>query len=552
MSPLSAPSKDQLLGKWRLMQFLGEGGNGFVWRAQDSEGNQAAIKILAKLEGRSSKVYERFKLEVVVVNKHRDISGILPIIDAYLPEEISDSYPWYAMPIAQSLASFLEGKNIEEIVKGIIEIGETLSNLHDRGISHRDIKPENILAIEGRWYLGDFGLVDFEDKAELTSTHEQIGAKWTIAPEMKRDGSKADGRCADVYSLAKTLWILMTGQKLGFDGQYDPNSINGLRRFKIAIPEMDRYLPRDFPPVYLGSLESLLIECTDDNPKNRPVMKEFVERLREWVGIYKDFKRRNPLEWRDVQLKLFPYSMPQRAFWQEPDDIIRILNLLSSIDNLNHMLLPRRGGMDLIGARPGNEENTIELVIEERYIYVVSPKRLIFESFGFDWEWNYFRIESENLEPLIDKDLALKYSYEELVEIKPQYYIDRVYWDEGEYKGQRLPKDSRLVCRYIKGDFVIFQKTSMYNRIGATYMGIHDQMDSDEFRNYIENMISAVRHLQNQKEILDYAKENELQVDEIITEIISETVRKEYLKKHPIFNHTDADSIQDDMNTESV
>ena len=113
-------------------------------------------------------MYKRFKLEVAIVNEHQDILGILPIIDAYLPEEISNTSPWYAMPIAQPLASFLEGKNIEEIVKGIVEVGETLSNLHDEGISHRDIKPENILVFDDRFYLADFGLVDFPEKPELT------------------------------------------------------------------------------------------------------------------------------------------------------------------------------------------------------------------------------------------------------------------------------------------------------------------------------------------------------------------------------------------------
>jgi serine/threonine protein kinase len=528
MSSLSAPRRDQLFGRWRLMHFLGEGGNGFVWLAQDSDGNQVAIKVLSKLEGRSSKVYERFKLEVEVVHKHQDIGGILPIIDAYLPEEICDTSPWYAMPVAQPLASFLEVKNIEDIVKGIIGVGETLSDLHDRGVSHRDIKPDNILVLENRFCLADFGLVDFPDKAGLTSTGEQIGAKWTIAPEMKRYGNEADGRCADVYSLAKTLWILLTGVKLGFDGQYNPASVNSLSRFKLAFPEGPMYSLKESPPVYLGSLEGLLRESTNDNPSERPTMKEFVARLRDWMETYRNFKRRNPLEWRDVQLKLFPNSVPQRAIWGNEEQIIQVLNLLGSIDNLNHMFLPRGGGMDMLGARLGNEENTIELVIGERKVYLLKPRRLIFESFGFDWEWNYFRLESENLEPLIDIDFAQRYHYEELVETEPLYYIERVYWDEGEYEGRELPRESRLVSRYIFGDFVIFQKTSMYNQIRATYMGIHNKMNSEEFRNYIENKISMVRELRNKKEILHYANENGLQVDEIITKIINRIVMQEY------------------------
>ena len=206
--------------------------------------------------------------------------------------------------------------------------------------------------------------------------------------------------------------------------------------------------------------------------------------------------------------------------------------------------------MDILGARLGNEENTIELVIEERIVYVLRPKRLMFESFGFDWEWNYFRLESENLEPLIDIDFAQKYHYEGLVEIEPGHYIEMVYWDRGEYKGQELPCESRLVSRYIRGDFVIFQKTSMYNRIHATYLGIHNKMNSEEFRNYIENKISMVCELRNNKEILDYAKENELQVDKIITEIINESVLKE--DKQDFHTYNDEHSDIDDSRTVTI
>lgn len=528
MSPLFALKKGQLFGRWRLMEFLGEGGNGFVWSAQDSEGNQAAIKILAKLEGRSSKVYERFKHEVNIVQKNQDIDGILPVSDFYLPDEIHDEHPWYAMPVAQTLENKLTGKNVEDVVNIIIQIGETLRQLHDKGISHRDIKPANILVLGDRCYIGDFGLADYSDKVDLTSSGEQIGAKWTIAPEMKRDGNRADGKCADVYSLAKTLWILLTGQKLGFDGQYDPNSVNGLSRFELSLPEDPRYSFRKSPPVYLGSLEDLLIDSTNDYPSERPTMKEFLERLHEWVGTYRIFKRRNPLEWRDVQLKLFPFSVPQRVIWGSNDQIIQVLNLLGSIDNLNHMFLPKGGGMDMLGASLGNEKNTIELVIGERHVYVVRPKRLIFESFGLDWEWNYFRLESGDLESIKNDNSGQKHVYEELVEIEPGHYIDRAYWDEGEYNGRELSRESRLVSRYIKGDFVIFQKTSMYNQINATYTGIHNHLDTDEFREYIENKIHEIRDLRNRKELLDYAKENGSSIDEIVKEIMNKKFNADY------------------------
>ena len=81
-----------------------------------------------------------------------------------------------------------------------MQLCETLCALHDKGIHHRDIKPSNIYYYGGRFALGDFGLVDFPDNDDFT----------------KSDRSKAD-----VFSLAKTLWMFLSDDEKGFDGAYD-------------------------------------------------------------------------------------------------------------------------------------------------------------------------------------------------------------------------------------------------------------------------------------------------------------------------------------------
>ncbi len=141
------------------------------------------------------------------------------------------------MPVSQPLEKYLEGKYFEDVVLVIIDVAKTLLELHQRNISHRDIKPENLLFKDSKAYIGDFGLVDYPDKVPLTSSGDAIGAKWTMAPEMRRLGSKADGKPADVYSLAKTLWILITRNRKGFDGQYHANSVNGLRNVVYTVKE---------------------------------------------------------------------------------------------------------------------------------------------------------------------------------------------------------------------------------------------------------------------------------------------------------------------------
>jgi serine/threonine-protein kinase len=524
--------KKRKFGDWQLVRLLGEGGNGVVWLAKNlKSGEFRAIKILSKLKGKSKeKVYERFKGEVKILSEHQDVEGLLPILDYFLPDDLGEEFPWYVMPVAQPLTEYLQGKTFEATVLAIIEIGKTFIQLHRRGISHRDVKPANLLVLGSNYCVGDFGLADFPNKVDLTSTDERIGAVWTIAPEMRRKGNKSSGRPADVYSLAKTLWILLTGVSEGFDGQYDGESVNGLQNFELKRPlEYEMRFLGEIPPVYTKPLDDLLRVCTSDNPSERPSMREFVKRLNLWIETLQDFKKRNSLQWRDVHLRFFPNIVPDRAIWTDLEKIVQVLNYLGSIDNLNHMLFPDGGGMDMIGARLGMEEGTIDLIVEEKIGLIVKPKRLIFENLGFDWEWNYFRLETGGLEPTgIEEPYR---NCEHLVEIRPMEYNEHRFWDEGEYRGEKLPSSARLVSRFMRGDFVIFQKTSMYNRIPSTYDGRHNQMNADEFRNYIAEKIKIVQNIREDRKVQEYVSERGISVDDVVYTQLSDMFRQAYLTK---------------------
>jgi serine/threonine protein kinase len=176
-------AKNVIFGNWKLKKFLGEGGNGSVWLAVNSSNEEAAIKLLRKIE---RKTYMRFMNEVNVIKNNSDIDGILPILDSYLPDKPTDEIPWYVMPVAQPLEKYLDGKHFEDVVMAIEAIAKALHELHKRDISHRDIKPENLLVRDGKIYLADFGLVDYPDKTNITSSGDVVGAKWTMAPEMRR------------------------------------------------------------------------------------------------------------------------------------------------------------------------------------------------------------------------------------------------------------------------------------------------------------------------------------------------------------------------------
>jgi hypothetical protein len=230
--------------------------------------------------------------------------------------------------------------------------------------------------------------------------------------------------------LAKTLWILITKTKKGFDGQYHSNSINGLSNFSFMEKEKVRGEFVEYrEPIYTTPIENLLQDSTSDNPALRPTILDFISTLNSWRELNKDYQKRNPVQWQEVQRILFPTTMPSRAIWENIEDIVRVLNILGKIDGLNHMFYPEGGGLDLGAAKIGAEPDTIELFVqpEQAGADLVKPKMLIFESFGYDMEWNYFRLENLELEPTGIYE-NIYHDHEELLELEPLVYIDRTTW----------------------------------------------------------------------------------------------------------------------------
>lgn len=470
--PLPQLGGGQVLGRWRLHSLLGRGGNGQVWRAQDGGGEKAALKILTKVK---KVAYARFRDEVKVM-KAAGLGGVAPVLDSYLPDDPTSERAWYAMPLGVRLGEHLRSAQLSGVVEAVADIADTLAQLHDRGIAHRDIKPANLLWINDRPVVADFGLVDYPEKDDLTGLREELGPRWTMAPEVRRSAKGTDALPADVYSLAKSLWVLVSGDEQGFEGQYNAGSSIGMSAFA--------------PNAFTGPLDELVVQATEHDPHARPTMAGFATGLREWLRIQEEFSERNALEWMDVQRALFPLGVPERAIWTDLDDIVRVLQVVGQRPNLNHLFFPSGGGMDLEGAaRSDREADCIELDVGTPAL--LKPKRLLFESFGRDPEWNYFRIETEELAATgvygdeNDDDRAV----EEVLDLGIGEYVDRAHWDSGEYRESRIPRRSRLVVRYRRGAFVVFRKTSTYNRNPATYDARHNQMTTDDFRTYINRNV---------------------------------------------------------------
>ena len=460
------------VGGWKLIEKIGAGGNGDVWKVTSSSESECAMKVLRQIDDIT---YQRFKSEVYILKKI-SIDGVIDILDSHIPEGADESIPWFVMPLAKSFTDYQNGKNVLEVVSDFVLLARTLQKLHDHDVSHRDIKPENILFKDDRLFLSDFGLVKYPDRQAITPKRRDVGAKFTMAPEMRRYADTANGKKADVYSFAKTIWIAVSGENKGFDGQYVANGILGLKKYHKEL--------------YLTSLDELITLSTDNDPDIRPSIGEFADELERWLKLNEDFQERNVTEWFELQQSLFPLGTPESTTWTNIDSIVSVINELSTAHSLNHMFFPGGGGYTITAASKATEDGMIALHVGAKMAELLKPKKLTYESFGVDPSWDYFRLEAEHIEPCeVENAVSHDGIYESLTEIEPGKYIEYHFWDYGEYNGEALPDISRPVSRYLNGSFVFFCTASIYNKMRGEYDAYnagHNKMTEDQFRSFIK------------------------------------------------------------------
>jgi Protein kinase domain len=258
------------VGPWTLVRFLGEGGNAEVWACRRDGEPERAVKILR--DRRPDAVsYQRFRREI---ETHRQIGSrpdLLPMIDWHLPDEPTRrNRAWMSMPIAEPVREALSSAPLETVVKAVAAFAQTLAELQESyGIAHRDVKPGNLYRHEDAWAVGDLGLIDLPGADSLTETDRIVGPANFVAYEMMTSAATADPHLADVYSLAKTLWVLATGQVWpppGHQPQGDGLQAIGAYRAHARTADLDG-----------------LIDLSTRAPQERPLLARFAAELRAWL-----------------------------------------------------------------------------------------------------------------------------------------------------------------------------------------------------------------------------------------------------------------------------
>ena len=495
--------------KYTLLELLNEGGNAWVCRCMRKDAKEEhAIKILKT--GKQGEKLSRFTNEIAVMCACGGaINGVLPIIDA------DAKSGWYVMPIAKPIESYFEETKagIKERVEAIAQLAQSLEALHEKGITHRDIKPDNLFRYHEGYCFGDFGLCEFPDGEEVvTRTDKQLGAFNTIAPEMYTNPQGKDGRKADVYSLAKTLWILLTGEAKGFSGPYSPeDSVNAFANFAHLRDEQ------------LAFIELVLQDATDNSPRKRMPLSVFRKALETWTKHKDNSRYIQHYEWYLLMSHITTEAYVDLRHIFDLQQMIYVLNMIANRKILNHVMLPDGGGLDLTYVEEANEKGCIYLHMQMQTI-LVRPKALVIATFKKS-DWNFIMLETEKQEPVTEKHGE----YDEVVvEDKPGHYVSGLYARYGVYdydSGEKLPEGYRILYRQLKGSFMIVPKQGYYNSITSTYDGRHSDMTGLELYQYVDELIKGKDPRPIYKEPLDDVLKGYIKAPAAFTEKYIEEVK---------------------------
>jgi hypothetical protein len=249
------PPGTVLLGRYHVVDQLGKGGMGEVYRAFDLVlGQHVALKFLPSQIGLDPETLERFRNEVRLARQinHENVCGVYDIGDL-------DGEPFISMEYidGEDLSALLHrvGRLPVEMALSVAEhLCAGLSAAHERGVLHRDLKPSNVmLDSEGRVRITDFGLAILETEADHPD--EVAGTPAYMAPE-QWSGGELSAR-TDLYALGLILYQMFTGKK------------GHSKRARLGEPA-----PPDPPSAHLPGIhpmiEAAILKCLDCEPENRP------------------------------------------------------------------------------------------------------------------------------------------------------------------------------------------------------------------------------------------------------------------------------------------
>ncbi len=259
---VSAPREGDVLGGYQLVETLGEGAHGFVYRAA-RDGQDVALKILKPdVAAADPGIRRRFIAEGELLQKLRH-----PNIVAFVEYFEADRKHCIVTEFVNggSIDDLIDGKRLlpeEECVRIVAQVLDALAFIHPHGVFHRDIKPSNIL-IDFRRIprISDFGIAKMLDRHQ-TAANVRIGTREYMAPEMFRTG-QVDER-TDVYAAGVTLYEMLTARRPIEPSPKDRDVFEYMKRVMREAP-----VPASRHRPVTPALEAIVMKAIAKNPEER-------------------------------------------------------------------------------------------------------------------------------------------------------------------------------------------------------------------------------------------------------------------------------------------
>ena len=361
------PTGTLFAGRYQIIEQLGRGGMGRVYRALDTKANEeVAIKLIRPDIAEDKRTLERFVNEIRLAHKisHRNIGKMY-----HLGEDQGLHFITMEYVPGEDLKSFIRRSRRLDIATTVTiakQVCSGLSEAHDAGIVHRDLKPSNIMIDrEGNARILDFGIARAVGAQGVTAEGSVIGTPEYMSPEQV-EGKEADRR-ADLYALGVIMFEMVTG-RLPFAAD-TPFVVAFKQQSERPTP------PEELNPQTPPQLSAIILRCLE---KDREKRYQTTEDLCRDLGQVEETLHTTPLPspWvKPATRKTTIQTVVQRFPWRKA--IIPVLAFLGimAVGTVVTKLLPKAKGAVHTVAIVGFENLTGEAAYD--YLKKAIPNLLI-------------------------------------------------------------------------------------------------------------------------------------------------------------------------------